>query len=346
MRRQACGNADCCTGNVGGIGSLAGAAEASAVRGRLRRFYNGIEGMVFWSEEVVTASVHHKYAPRETKKLPERGPQKRKQENPFWAKRMAEEARHANKIDADRSVSAQQTVRQKKLARVARSKKSKGSKNRALDNRPGKSSADTGMNTTDLLSIERKPGGRYGQTLALEKAAEPKIMGLMLRRDNTNFVIDICCCWTGGRVTSPLDTQSEGIMIEQGTYSTLIRSQQEARTAYLSPVGATRTVASLTREDQCFEQYSELLEGLFKTSNRTTFWSNMLYSPSQAMSLFVIALSFRYSSRFISNLNLKFSICGFFVGLMSNILSGGRMRARRSSGCLCEIKHVCLKGQI
>ncbi|KZP05065.1 hypothetical protein FIBSPDRAFT_903792 [Athelia psychrophila] len=101
-------------------------------------------------------------------------------------------------------------------------------------------------------------------------------------------------------------------------------------------VGATCTTASLTRKDQCFEQYSELLEGLFKTSNRTTFWSNMLYSPSQAMSLFDIALLFLYSSHFISNLNLKFSICGFVVGLMSNILSGGRMRAQRSSGCLCE----------
>ncbi|KZP22137.1 hypothetical protein FIBSPDRAFT_890704 [Athelia psychrophila] len=52
-----------------------------------------------------------------------------------------------------------------------------------------------------------------------------------------------------------------------------------------------------------------------KTSDRTAFWSNMLYALSQVTSFFVIALSFWYSSCFISN--LKFSTCGFFVGLMS-----------------------------
>ncbi|KZP30353.1 hypothetical protein FIBSPDRAFT_884264 [Athelia psychrophila] len=40
MRRLACGNLDCCTGNIGGIGSPAGAAEASAVRERLWRSGN------------------------------------------------------------------------------------------------------------------------------------------------------------------------------------------------------------------------------------------------------------------------------------------------------------------
>ncbi|KZP05066.1 hypothetical protein FIBSPDRAFT_903793 [Athelia psychrophila] len=120
---------------------------------------------------LVGGSCHR--APRETKKLPERGPQKRKQENPFWAKRMAEEARHANKIDAD-TLTALAAAREKMLSvdidtdrfddrkrqraadraaeeasESARSKKSKGSKNRALDNRLGKSSADMGMNTTE-----------------------------------------------------------------------------------------------------------------------------------------------------------------------------------------------------
>ncbi|KZP22955.1 hypothetical protein FIBSPDRAFT_952516 [Athelia psychrophila] len=54
-----------------------------------------------------------------------------------------------------------------------------------------------------------------------------------------------------------------------------------------------------------------------ETSNRTAFsgWSNMLYALSQAMSFFVVALSFWYSSRF--NSKLEFSACGFFVGLMS-----------------------------
>ncbi|KZP16054.1 kinase-like protein, partial [Athelia psychrophila] len=109
-------------------------------------------------------------------------------------------------------------------------------------------------------------------------------------------------------------------------------------------VGATRTVASLTREDQCFEQYIELLEGLFKTSNRITFWSHMLYSHSQAMSLLDIALSFLYSSRFISNLNLEFSICGFFVGLRSNRgYHSGRFGGDSAAGCgLGDLQAACV----
>jgi ATP-binding cassette, subfamily B (MDR/TAP), member 1 len=79
--------------------------------------------------------------------------------------------------------------------------------------------------------------------------------------------------------------------------------------------GAIRTVASLTREDDCTRQYSQALEGPLKQSNRTSIYSNLLYALSQAMSFFVIALVFWYGSRLVAD--FKMSVFDFFVGLMS-----------------------------
>lgn len=77
---------------------------------------------------------------------------------------------------------------------------------------------------------------------------------------------------------------------------------------------AIRTVASLTREEDCYDLYSKSLEGPLQRSNRTAIWSNMLYAISQAVSFFVIALVFWYGSRLVSF--LEYSIFQFFVGLM------------------------------
>lgn len=77
---------------------------------------------------------------------------------------------------------------------------------------------------------------------------------------------------------------------------------------------AIRTVASLTREEDCYNLYSQSLEGPLERSNRTAIWSNLLYSISQAVTFFVIALVFWYGSRLVSF--LEFSNFQFFVGLM------------------------------
>ena len=46
--------------------------------------------------------------------------------------------------------------------------------------------------------------------------------------------------------------------------------------------GAIRTVASLTREEDCSRLYSESLEGPLRRSNQTAIWSNGIFSLSQA----------------------------------------------------------------
>ncbi|KAF7288516.1 hypothetical protein HMN09_01380600 [Mycena chlorophos] len=82
---------------------------------------------------------------------------------------------------------------------------------------------------------------------------------------------------------------------------------------------AIRTVASLTREDDCCEIYSQSLEQPLRESNRTAIWSNLLYSLSQSMIFFVIALVFWFGAQLVSE--QKASTFQFFVGLMCSTFS-------------------------
>ena len=81
--------------------------------------------------------------------------------------------------------------------------------------------------------------------------------------------------------------------------------------------GSIRTVASLTREDDCCDLYSQSLEIPLQQSNRTAIWSGLLFSFSQAMVFFVIALVFWYGSLLVSK--REYAIFQFFVGLMVGI---------------------------
>ncbi|KAI0287212.1 P-loop containing nucleoside triphosphate hydrolase protein [Russula brevipes] len=87
--------------------------------------------------------------------------------------------------------------------------------------------------------------------------------------------------------------------------------------------GAIRTVASLTREDDCLEYYSKSLEEPLRRSNRTALWSNLLFSLSQSFSLYVIALIFWYGSRLVSF--QEFTTKQFFTGLIATLF--GTMQA-------------------
>ncbi|KAF7314410.1 hypothetical protein MKEN_00913800 [Mycena kentingensis (nom. inval.)] len=80
-----------------------------------------------------------------------------------------------------------------------------------------------------------------------------------------------------------------------------------------------RTVASLTREDDCCTQYSKSLEEPLRQSNRTAIFSNLLYSLSQSMIFFVIALVFWFGAVLVSQ--GKASTFQFFVGLMCSTFS-------------------------
>ncbi|KAF8895324.1 P-loop containing nucleoside triphosphate hydrolase protein [Infundibulicybe gibba] len=79
--------------------------------------------------------------------------------------------------------------------------------------------------------------------------------------------------------------------------------------------GSIRTVAALTREGDCCDQYSQSLEAPLRQSNKSAIWSNLLYSLSQSMIFFVIGLIFWYGSILVSR--QEYSTLQFFVGLMS-----------------------------
>ncbi|KAJ7505250.1 P-loop containing nucleoside triphosphate hydrolase protein [Mycena galericulata] len=85
------------------------------------------------------------------------------------------------------------------------------------------------------------------------------------------------------------------------------------------PPPAIRTVASLTREDDCCDLYSRSLEEPLRESNRTAVWSNLLYALSQSMIFFVIALVFWFGATLVSK--REASTFQFFVGLMCTTFS-------------------------
>ncbi|KIK29334.1 hypothetical protein PISMIDRAFT_525831 [Pisolithus microcarpus 441] len=87
--------------------------------------------------------------------------------------------------------------------------------------------------------------------------------------------------------------------------------------------GAIRTVASLTREDDCLKVYSGSLEEPLRNSNKNAIWSNAVYAFSQSSTLWVVALVFWYGSGLVANLEL--SITSFFTVLMS--VTFGAMQA-------------------
>jgi len=92
------------------------------------------------------------------------------------------------------------------------------------------------------------------------------------------------------------------------------KAHAEAAQLACEAAGAIRTVASLTREDDCLELYSQSLAKPLRESNRTSLWSNLLYSISQSFAFFVIALTFWYGSRLVSW--REFTTKEFFTGLM------------------------------
>ena len=79
-----------------------------------------------------------------------------------------------------------------------------------------------------------------------------------------------------------------------------------------------RTVASLTREEDCLRLYSESLEGPLRRSNKVAMWSNMLYAFSQSISFYVIALVFWYGAQLVSRMEID--TMAFFISLMVRCL--------------------------
>lgn len=76
---------------------------------------------------------------------------------------------------------------------------------------------------------------------------------------------------------------------------------QSARIACES-AAAIRTVASLTREDDCLARYEMALQEASKVAKRAAVYGNLFYALSQAASMFVVALAFWYGAQLIASL--------------------------------------------
>ena len=92
------------------------------------------------------------------------------------------------------------------------------------------------------------------------------------------------------------------------------KAHEESAQLACEAAGSIRTVASLTREDDCIRLYSSRLEETLHKSNRTALWSNLLYAFTQAQVFFVIALIFWWGATLVSR--LEATTFQFFIGLM------------------------------
>ncbi|GAA6027193.1 hypothetical protein JCM8097_002472 [Rhodosporidiobolus ruineniae] len=93
------------------------------------------------------------------------------------------------------------------------------------------------------------------------------------------------------------------------------KSHEKSSQMACEAAAAIRTVASLTRENDCYQIYSDQLEEPMRTSNRIAIYSNALYSLTQALSFFVIGLIFWYGSHQMVDAGL--SVRSFFVAMIS-----------------------------
>lgn len=99
--------------------------------------------------------------------------------------------------------------------------------------------------------------------------------------------------------------------------------------------GAIRTVAALTREGGCFQEYQSSLEIPLKRAIKTGALSTFIYAFSQAAVFFVISLIFWYGSLLFSRLEI--TLFEMFVGIMvcrcsvSQVLNNRVLRSRPSA---------------
>ncbi|KAI0639804.1 P-loop containing nucleoside triphosphate hydrolase protein [Trametes polyzona] len=97
------------------------------------------------------------------------------------------------------------------------------------------------------------------------------------------------------------------------------KSHEESAQLACEAAGAVRTIASLTREEECCRIYQESLEAPYRRSKSAAVYSNLTYAITQVLSFWVIALVFWYGSLLVAD--GKRTTFEFFVGLMSTTFS-------------------------
>lgn len=80
---------------------------------------------------------------------------------------------------------------------------------------------------------------------------------------------------------------------------------------------AIRTVAALTREDGCLDEYRKSLEAPLEKTVKSGAFSTFMFAFGQGSVFFVIALVFWYGSVLFSRLEI--TVFQLFVGLMVSL---------------------------
>lgn len=172
----------------------------------------------------------------------------------------------------------------------------------------------TGQLTSALSDNPQKIHGLAGVTLgAILQSASTLVVGIIL---------GIIFAWKLGLVglaCVPLVISAGFVRLHVVVLKDQKNKKAHEQSAQLAceAAGSIRTVASLTREDDCLRLYSESLDGPLREASRTAFWSNLLFSLTQAMSFFVIALVFWYGSRLVAD--QEFDTFDFFVALQTTV---------------------------
>lgn len=174
----------------------------------------------------------------------------------------------------------------------------------------------TGQLTSSLSDNPQKINGLAGVTLGAIVQSFSTLIG--------GFIIGVAFAWKIGLVgiaCTPLLVSTGYIRLRVVVLKDEQNKKSHEHSAQLAceAAGAIRTVASLTREQDCLKLYSQSLETPLRNANRKAVWSNLIYALSQSMSFYVIALVFWYGSRLVAS--QEFSTFEFFVGLMSTTFS-------------------------
>lgn len=97
---------------------------------------------------------------------------------------------------------------------------------------------------------------------------------------------------------------------------------------------AIRTVASLTREKECYDLYCAQLDGPQRESNNTAVFASAFYAISQALVFWVLSLIFWWG---VTNLvDGRVGTREFYIALMSVIFGSIQVTASR---CFCASEH-------
>jgi ATP-binding cassette subfamily B (MDR/TAP) protein 1 len=164
----------------------------------------------------------------------------------------------------------------------------------------------TGALTSGLSQNPEKISGLGGMTLGAMFQSFVTVLG--------GSIIGLCYGWKlalVGIACMPFVLSSGFIRLRVVVMKDQINKRAHADSAQLAceAAGSIKTVASLTREEDCLRIYSKSLQEPLRVSNRSAFNSTFWFALSQSMVFFVIALVrvFMNIVSFLTNTLLRYS---------------------------------------